>query len=245
MSQLKLEAAVAAEAPDCRYQDKHSDPFSSHARILRHVRALAAGASVLDVGAATGMLGRALRGAGLRLTALEPNPAWADAARPWYDRVLCTTVEAAPDAPLAGHDAVVCADVLEHLADPLAVLRRLVSLQAPHTRVIVSVPNVANLVIRLQLLAGRFDYADRGILDRTHLRFFTARTLVALCHDAGLAIDQLEVTPLPLPLVFPAFGHPLAMRTIYRLLDGVSQRLPRLLGYQFVLVARPRPGTLR
>ena len=73
----------------------------------------------------------------------------------------------------------------------------------PRGTVIVSVPNVAHLWVRLSLLAGRFDYADRGILDRTHLRFFTRRSLLALLRAAGLAVVELAVTPVPLPLVVP------------------------------------------
>ena len=89
--------------------------------------------------------------------------------------------------------------MLEHLSDPLAALVALDGTLAAGGRVIASVPNVAHLWVRLQLLAGRFEYADRGILDRTHLRFFTRRTFIALLAQAGLAVEELAVTPVPLP----------------------------------------------
>src|SRR5207244_13603080 len=68
---------------------------------------------------------------------------------------------------------------------------------------VVSVPNVAHLWVRLQLLRGRWDYGDRGILDRTHLRFFTRRTFVGFLEDAGLTVTELASTPVPLPLLVP------------------------------------------
>jgi 2-polyprenyl-3-methyl-5-hydroxy-6-metoxy-1,4-benzoquinol methylase len=71
---------------------------------------------------------------------------------------------------------VVLADVLEHLPDPVRVLRSVHSLLNPGARIVVSVPNVAHVSVRAQLLFGRFRYSARGILDRTHLRFFTQRT---------------------------------------------------------------------
>jgi hypothetical protein len=113
---------------------------------------------------------------------------------------------------------------------------------APGGTVIVSVPNVAHLWIRLSLLAGRFDYGDRGILDRTHLRFFTRRTFVAFLREAGLAVDELRVTPAPLPLVVPARWHGAWLDRLH----GVSARAARLwpggLAYQFVAVCRPSGG---
>src|SRR5205823_7166679 len=106
-----------------------------------------------------------------------------------------------------GFDAIVCADVLEHLRDPAAALAAVRHALAPDGEVVISIPNVAHLWVRLSLLAGRFDYAERGILDRTHLRFFTRRTLLALLARAGLAVDELRVTPVPLPLVVPRRLH--------------------------------------
>ena len=112
-------------------------------------------------------------------------------------------LEEAPDDFLTGYQAVVCADILEHLAEPEVALRRLVALSAPDCLFLVSVPNVANLWVRLNLLLGRFSYAERGILDCTHLRFFTQETFRALLVAASLRPVRLLATPVPLGLVWP------------------------------------------
>ena len=91
--------------------------------------------------------------------------------------------------------------------------------------------------MRLNLLLGRFDYTDRGILDRTHLRFFTRKTLVAMVENAGLEILSIQSTPIPLELVSNFFST-LPGRWIHALLAKCTSLLPSLLGYQFVVDAR-------
>jgi SAM-dependent methyltransferase len=137
-------------------------------------------------------------------------------------------------------DAIVYGDVLEHLSDPRAVLQALDQTLTPGGTVIVSVPNVAHLWVRLSLLAGRFDYADRGILDRTHLRFFTRRTLLELLRDAGLAVIEVAVTPVPLPLVVPSRWHGPWLARVHALSAGAARGWPGGLAYQFVAVCRAR-----
>jgi SAM-dependent methyltransferase len=147
-------------------------------------------------------------------------------------------LEAAPPLLDGPFDAIVYGDVLEHLSDPRAALVALDRTLAPGGIVIVSVPNVAHLWVRLSLLAGRFDYADRGILDRTHLRFFTRRTLVAFLHSAGLTVAELRVTPVPLPLVVPPRWHGAGLRGLHDLSARVARLWPGGLAYQFVAVCR-------
>jgi 2-polyprenyl-3-methyl-5-hydroxy-6-metoxy-1,4-benzoquinol methylase len=216
----------------CPYADK-TDPWSSHSRTLAWLAALPAGSRVLDVGTASGTLGRLGAGLPLALYGLEPNPEWAELARPYYRAVLCSTLEEAPDDFLAGYAAVVCDDVLEHMAWPRPALQRLVALQPAGSLFIVSVPNVANLWVRLQLLMGRFDYADRGILDRTHLRFFTRRAFAQMLRAAGLETQEIAATALPLGLVHRFFRSALG-RGLHRSLSGLTRVFPTLLGYQFV-----------
>jgi len=106
--------------------------------------------------------------------------------------------------------------------------------------VIVSVPNVAHLWVRLSLLAGRFHYTDRGILDRTHLRFFTRRTLLELLRAAGLTVVELAVTPVPLPLVVPPRWHGRWLPHVHALSAGAARGWPGGLAYQFVAVCHAR-----
>src|SRR5205814_3929808 len=120
--------------------------------------------------------------------------------------------------PLEGaFDAIVCADVLEHLRDPRAALAALGRALADDGQVLVSIPNVAHLWMRLSLLAGRFEYAERGILDRTHLRFFTRRTLVTLLTDAGLRATRMTSTPVPLYQMVPTRWHGRALAAVHAL----------------------------
>jgi hypothetical protein len=72
--------------------------------------------------------------------------------------------------------------------------------------------------VRLSLLFGRFNYADRGILDRTHLHFFTRRTLVEFLENSGLAVQRIQPTPIPLALVHPFFQTTAAGRFLHRML---------------------------
>jgi 2-polyprenyl-3-methyl-5-hydroxy-6-metoxy-1,4-benzoquinol methylase len=200
-----------------------------------------AGARVLDVGTASGTLARLCRDLPLAFYGLEPSPEWAELARPYYRALLCSTLEKAPADFLTAYDVVVCNDVLEHMVEPAEALERLLALQQPGCIVIATVPNIANLWVRLQLLGGRFDYTDRGILVRTPLRFFTRRTFAALLARVGLLVVKMEATPIPLGLVHPFFTRTTIGRGLHQLLTFWTRLWPTLLGYQFVARATKKP----
>ena len=220
-----------------RYQLK-DDPYSSHG-VIRSLLGEGRGRRALDAGAADGFLAEILTARGFRVTAVERDPVQAERARAKCEHVIVADLaEAAPK--LSGpFDVIIYGDVLEHLADPLSTLLAVNQSLAPGGLVVVSVPNVAHLWVRLSLLAGRFEYTDRGILDRTHLRFFTRRTLLVLLAQAGLAVDALHLTPVPLPLVVPARLHGAWLRAVYRLSARASRWWPGGLAYQFVAACRP------
>jgi 2-polyprenyl-3-methyl-5-hydroxy-6-metoxy-1,4-benzoquinol methylase len=141
-------------------------PGSSHDRLRRRIRALPPGLRLLDLGAAGGHLGRAVRDRCAYLAGVEPDPSLPEEARAGYDDWRRTDAAAAGDWS-APFDVVVCADLLEHLPRPEALLARIHDWLRPGGTLLVSVPNVANVTVRASLLAGRFSYSDRGILDRT------------------------------------------------------------------------------
>jgi 2-polyprenyl-3-methyl-5-hydroxy-6-metoxy-1,4-benzoquinol methylase len=217
-----------------------ADPHSSHSVILGWL-AEGRGRRLLDVGAADGLLSRRLTTQGWKVTAIEADPVLAEAGAAHCERMVVADVDRGVPPLAADFDAVVCGDVLEHLADPARALAGLVALLAPGGHVVVSVPNIAHLWIRLSLLAGRFDYAERGILDRTHLRFFTRRTFVAFLRDAGLTVAELRATPVPLPLVVPPRWHGGWLRGLHGLSALAARAWPRGLAYQFVAVCRRAP----
>jgi 2-polyprenyl-3-methyl-5-hydroxy-6-metoxy-1,4-benzoquinol methylase len=146
---------------------------------------------VLDVGCGFGALGRLLKSRGHHVTGVELVPEAAEHARQLLDQVTVADVETdgLPFAP-GSFDVVILADVLEHLIDPWRTVRQAADLLAPGGCVVASVPNVQNIDVLRRLIRGRWDYRERGILDRGHLRFFTLRTLRRMFDEAGLQLTR-------------------------------------------------------
>ena len=222
------------------YQLK-DDSYSSHSVILARLGE-GRGRRALDVGAADGYLAERLTTAGWKVTALERDPAQVARAAARCEQAHVVDLER-EQPPLAGqYDAIIYGDVVEHLSDPLRVLRELNRHLAPGGVVVVSVPNVAHVWVRLSLLVGHFDYGDRGILDRTHLAFFTRRTFRSFLTAARLTPREISVTPVPLPQVLPEHLHGGALAALHRLSAGAARLWPGGLAYQFVAVCAPADG---
>ena len=147
---------------------------------------------VLEVGCGAGELGRALKEHGYFVAGVELVAEAAEAARRHLDQVVTADVEAdgLPFSP-GSFDAVIFADVLEHLIDPWRGLREAAELLVPGGCVIASVPNVQNGDVIWRLLRGRWEYRERGILDRGHLRFFTLHGIRDLFVQAGLTVEHV------------------------------------------------------
>ena len=101
----------------------------------------------------------------------------------------------------------------------------------------ISVPNVANIFVRWSLLWGRFDYRDRGILDRTHRVFFTRASLDRALASAGLCVERRGVSTIPLPLAYPRLP-PVLLGALMRVLAVATGLFPTLFGYQLLAAAR-------
>lgn len=212
--------------------------YSSHYWILKILAAEKAPARILDVGTSTGYLGMMLRKRGHYIAGVEKHGEWAEKARGHYDFLELADIETFEFPYRREFDYMLFADVLEHLRDPIAVLRRSIPSLKESGKIIVSVPNVANFMIRLSLLLGRFDYVDRGILDRTHLRFFTLRSLKRMLWEASCKIIEVFATPLPVQLLFPV-----TEKKSFALLHEAHYTLARfwktMFAYQFVVSATP------
>jgi len=212
--------------------------YNSHYWILKFLSGAAGPLRILDVGTSEGYVGAILKERGHSVVGIEGDSAAAEKARAHYDSFHVADIENYGFPYREEFDYVLFADVLEHLRDPVAVLRRSLPSLKPAGEVIVAVPNIANFVIRASLLFGRFDYCDRGILDRTHLRFFTVASLRTMMEDASCRILELVPTPLPVQLVFPV-----TERTIFAPLHEIHYLLVRgwktLFAYQFVVRAVP------
>jgi 2-polyprenyl-3-methyl-5-hydroxy-6-metoxy-1,4-benzoquinol methylase len=213
-------------------------PGSSHDWLHRRILALPAGLRLLDVGAAGGHLGRAVRSRCAYLAGVEPDPGLPESAREGYDEWRAKDLAACGDWA-EPFDVVVFADVLEHVARPEDVLARARGWLRHGGRLFVSLPNVANVTVRAALLLGRFSYADRGILDRTHLRFYTRRTATRLITDAGFDVRSVTATAMPYELALPRVGW--VVKGLMREFATASARVwPTLFGYQFVFEAEKR-----
>ncbi len=136
-------------------------------------------------------------------------------------------------------DVIVAGDVLEHLPRPEELLAALKPLLAAGGTLLVSLPNVANVTVRAALLFGRFAYAPRGILDRTHLRFFTRASGRALLEENGYRVLSDDPTAMPLELAVAALGHPPLAAPVRAAAHAAARLWPTLFGYQFVYEARP------
>ena len=153
---------------------------------------------VLDVGCANGYLAKVLVERGCTVSGVEYDEKAAEEARPVLERLVVGDLERLDLVEELGtgqFDVIVFGDVLEHLRDPLPVLRASRALLAPGGYAVISIPNVAHGSVRISLLKGRFDYRPLGLLDSTHIRFFTRDNLKALLRDAGFApTDFLRTT---------------------------------------------------
>jgi len=129
--------------------------------------------------------------------------------------------------------------VLEHLVRPVEILKQCAPILEDNGFVIVSVPNVANITVRIALLFGQFQYGDRGILDRTHLRFYTRDTARALLEGAGYQVLDERMTAMPIELVFGLDPDNPVMRLMNLLARVAARILPGLFGYQVMLTGRP------
>lgn len=152
------------------------------------------GLRCLDVGCGGGALAGALAQAGAKHVAgIELHAGAAEQARRRVDVLVEGSVL---DAPLpfsdSEFDLIVFADVLEHLPDPDAALARCLVYLAPGGTVVVSVPNMRFYLVLARLAFDRWEYGERGVLDRTHLRIFTRRSLLRMLAAHGLQVERLE-----------------------------------------------------
>lgn len=218
------------------YLDK-PNKWSSHSQIIHCLASLPPGTKVLDIGTATGTIGRMGQNLGLRFNGVEPNPVWAEKASPYYEAIEIGTIETCPEQFLRENQVIILADVLEHMPNPEQSMQYLMNLQSGGTRIIISVPNIANITVRLSLLMGRMDYTEQGILDKTHLRFFTRKTILQMTANLNLKVEYIWPTPIPLEKVSPFFENSILGRLIHHALKIATDIFPTLLGYQFIITA--------
>jgi SAM-dependent methyltransferase len=199
---------------------------------------------VLDVGCGAGRLGEALKARQpAEVVGIELDPEAAAAARGRLDRVVCGDVERlGEDFGPAAFDAVVAGDVLEHLRDPAALLRKVRRWLKPGGRLVASVPNVGHHTVVRGLLAGDWTYESAGLLDHTHLRFFTRRSFGELLARCGFAVEAAESVPGPGDAEAAAGARAGAVHVGRLRLEGLPpEEAEEFFTYQYLVTARPGP----
>jgi len=150
---------------------------------------------ILEIGCGAGEFGAAMKAQfGAEVTGVELFPDAAESARQRLDRVISGDVEKdVLDLPPGHFDCIVCNDVLEHLVDPWTVLGHLRAFVRENGALVVSIPNVRHhKVVRRLLWPGEWRYEQSGVLDRTHLRFFTEKTACEMVEAAGFRIERVQ-----------------------------------------------------
>lgn len=231
---------IGGAKPDALRYDGHTDDPHEVAGLLRS--AMPSGARVLDVGCGTGSLTLVVNdGKGNEIICLEPDSARAAMAR---SRGLTVFEREMDDAFATEHgpfDAIIFADVLEHLPAPRRILEVAFRALRPGGLILVSVPNVAHWSVRANLLIGRFDYEDVGIMDSTHLRWFTAKSIRALIENAGFEITSVRHSAgVALPVYYRSLPGLIPRRILQPIVRMLAKAVPTLFGCQHVIVARKR-----
>ena len=218
-----------------RYLAKFADPFSSHSKIINRLRQEGLnGKKVLEVGAGDASLIKKLVEMGAAVDAIEMDPVAAELARQHCRTVYEKNLENLETIDVEDqYDVIVMADVLEHLRNADFILSKAKAYLKTGGMLIVSLPNVANIYLRLNLLFGRFPYHTKGILDRTHVRFFTLKSAEQLLVRTGWVIVDRDVTSIPIGIVFP-FLLKCPMNTLLYLLHWITKLWKGLFAYQSI-----------
>jgi glycosyltransferase involved in cell wall biosynthesis/2-polyprenyl-3-methyl-5-hydroxy-6-metoxy-1,4-benzoquinol methylase len=212
---------------------------SSHAMILQMVDQMPA-SKILDLGCSGGLLAEKLRARGHYVVGVDRLAV--SGVRERTDAFYAADLEhGIPPEAGSSFDLVIAGDVIEHLTRPLVALRQIAHVLRPGGQVILSVPNFAHWYPRLRVALGLFGYDRRGILDATHLRFFTRANLRRMIRSAGFDIVEESATGLPLGIIDSARGPGGLIQKANR---ALVRARPTLFGYQFLLRTTPHAGEM-
>ncbi|SFS80934.1 Methyltransferase domain-containing protein [Methylobacterium sp. yr668] len=173
-----------------RYNSRNNNRYESTGLLISFMKK---NKKLLDVGCGTGTITSTLRDAlSLDVVGVEPHPERAEQARTEGLNVITGVYDQTFAQRNEKFDYILFADVLEHLVDPAEMLREVKNSLAPDGRVLASIPNVAHWTVRAQLLFGNFNYKPTGIMDATHLRWFTRRSVRHLFEAAGYEVEDIR-----------------------------------------------------
>ncbi|MEZ4753292.1 MAG: class I SAM-dependent methyltransferase [Bdellovibrionota bacterium] len=218
-----------------RYQRKNFIG-SSHAWAYKQLENLSSNARVLDIGPAMGLIGEFLKEQGLtNLSAVEIDAETREKIKSIYQQVE----ESIEPFKAQQFDVILMLDVLEHMSDPFAFLEELMPMIAQDALVLISVPNVAHWSVRLPLLFGVFNLYDRGILDRTHLQWFTRKRARELANFGSLKLESEDssIEPAEFVLTELVWNNPV-FEFCSNLRVKLANLLPGFFAYQHLMKCR-------
>lgn len=166
--------------------------------VLKLFKKVGSNKKVLDVGCGYGNLGEILKKQNNYVIGLDINQYAVEKAKNRIDEAYCCNIIQQEDFAFLkkeDFDLIIFADVLEHLYDPWAILKKFSQYLKSGGYLIVSLPNITAWLIRLKLLFGKFDYQETGILDKTHIRFFNKKNAKKLIQSCDFEIEQMQLTP--------------------------------------------------
>lgn len=231
--------------------------------ILKHIPPGGSGKTILDVGAGRGVLGAAMSELGYVVYALEVNNSIAEEARSRVYQVICADLQ---DLALLRNvlngkkfNYIVFSDILEHLFDPLQFLRAYQEFLQPDGKILISVPNAVNWLNRLRFVFGGFNYEMTGVMDRTHIRFFTVRSAKKMVKASGCKLVIVDYTPFLVRAFLPIIQclsrkrgennklmgssyYKFYRKFIYPVEYGLSRLLPTLFAFRIIIIASKIDG---
>ncbi len=186
-----------------KYTKQKVDLKNKNLSTTKIIKMVGKNKNVLDIGCSSGYVGKALKEEfKCKVTGIEINPKDAKLAKKHYEQVIITDVEKESwenKLKFKKFDVIILADILEHLKDPKSVLIRLKKLLKNDGYLLISIPNIAHVSIRLELLQGSFQYEKTGILDSTHLHYYTKNSFIKMLKSIKLVPNQVKHSVIDFP----------------------------------------------
>jgi O-antigen biosynthesis protein len=208
-----------------KYSSFNPNPYSTHTQIVQFIDGQK---KVLDVGCADGHLSKKIQSNNSEVVGIEIDQIAAKEASKYCKELICGDVESTElsDKYISYFDFIIFSDVLEHLKEPLMVLKRFKKYLKDDGYVIIALPNISNWRLRVKFLFGNFEYEDKGLLDRSHIRFFNEKSAKKLLQDADLEIYKFDLTVGDVKKRYAKFFH------------YIGTLWPNFLAYQFLIIAK-------
>ncbi len=206
------------------------------------------GKNVLEIGCHTGALSQHLKDNGCTVTGVEIDPAAALEAKSICHFMIEGDIETEDifGQLIGSYDVIIFADVLEHLMFPEKILAKIKNLLSSNGCLLISLPNIAHWSVRRNLLMGKFQYQDIGLMDKTHLHFYTLDSFKQLVQEQGYSIDRWEPVSnynwfdFTFLWAKPLYKHRSTMNFMNKVEGRLSRFFPKLFGYQFVFKIKPK-----